>query len=200
MLSKSGNCQAYNLAGTPHFKGGNLGDNISTWGVDTTIGRIVAGSSNGKILIMNTLGKSFGFSPILGMTEGVQFVYADVIGDERKDYIRVSKDKMAVQYYDKEKNAKGKEKDILKEAGIYKLIPAKHQVFEVNITNKNKKMIGFLEVENGSILLFDAKGQLQNGFPLAGTSKFTMVDLFGENGNTLVVANRDKICAYKIKI
>lgn len=200
-VNKAGKCQAFKRQGTPYFKGGKLGNALSGWGIDSKIGRIAAGNKNGKIRVLNRFGKGFGFSPVKGMTKEVQFVYADVIGDARKDYIRVSPDKMAVHYYTKEKNAKGKEKDVLKEAGVYPLGEAAAlKAFAVDVVGYDKQFIGLLESENGSIRLLDEKGVLQNGFPMAGTSTFEIVDLFGENGNTLVVANRNKIHAYKLKL
>jgi hypothetical protein len=200
MANKSGRCQAFKRNGQPYFRGAKLGK-VGGWGVDASIGRIVAGNSNGKIRVLNSEGKGFGFAAVPGMTKGVQFIYADVMGDKRKDYIRISDDKIAVHYYHQEKNKKGKMKDFLREGGVYDLAAsAKRKIFDVSITNEAKKYIGLLELENGSISLLNARGEVQNGFPLAGTSTFEVVDLFGENGNTLVVANNNKIYAYKLKL
>lgn len=201
MVTQAGIAKAFRRDGTAYFKAGNLGHPLSGWGIDPSIGRIVGGAKNGKIRIANTVGKGFGLAPAKGLRKKVQFLYADVIGDARKDYIRVSEDKMAVQYYNKEKNAKGKLKDALKEAGIYTLNgKSQREVFEVKLIGAKKSYIGFWEPENGSIALVDAQGKMQNGFPLAGTSTFQIVDLFGEHGNTLVVANHNRIYTYKLKL
>ena len=108
MTGKSGACQAYNLSAVPYFNDGKLLSPISGWGVDASIGRIAAGSYDGEIKILNSLGKGFSLKALNGMTSDVQFVYAAVIGDERKDYVRVSDSLMYVHYYAKEKNNKGK--------------------------------------------------------------------------------------------
>jgi hypothetical protein len=137
---------------------------------------------------LNTRGKGFGLSSIKGISKHVQFVYADVMGDARKDYIRVGEDK------------KGRLKDILKEGGVYELgASAKRKAFAVDVIGTSKQYIGLWEPENGSISLLNAKGEVQNGFPLAGTSTFQSVDLFGERGNTLIVANNNRVYTYKLK-
>lgn len=200
MTTKAGNCRAFKRNGEPYFKGGNLLPNMTGWGVDASLGRIAAGNSNGKIRILNTSGKGFGLSPAKGLNKEVQFVYADVIGDERKDYIRIGSDKMAIHYYIKEADKKGRLKDVLKEAGVYELgAKASRKVFAVDVIGSSKQYIGLWEPENGSISLLNAKGEVQNGFPLAGTSEFQIVDLFGERGNTLVVANNNRVYTYKLK-
>ncbi|BDS13434.1 DUF3352 domain-containing protein [Aureispira anguillae] len=200
MTTRSGTCMAFKRDGMPYFRGGKLGSGLTNWGVDPSIGRIAGGSKNGKIRVLNSVGKGFGLAAVKGMNKNVQFIYADVIGDARKDYVRINADKMAVHYYTKEKNAKGKLKDVLKQAGVYALdAKVKRKAFEIKLTGKSKRYIGFWEPENGSISLIDAKGNVQNGFPLAGTSTFQVVDLFGEQGNTLVVANHNRIYTYKLK-
>lgn len=199
--TRAGITKAFKRNGEAYFKGGRLPSNMTGWGIDPPIGRIAAGSGNGKIRILNTKGKGFGLSPVKGLQKKVQFIYADVIGDDRKDYIRIGTDKMAIHYYTKEKNKKGKLRDVLKEAGVYELnIAEKRKVFAVNLQGTSKKYIGLWETENGSISLLDAKGKVQNGFPLAGTSTFQIVDLFGERGNTLVVANNNRVYTYKLKL
>lgn len=200
MTNKGGKCQAFKRDGTPYFRGGNLGGKLNAWGIDPSIGRIAGGNTNGKIRILNTVGKGFGLAAPKEMKKNVQFIYADVIGDTRKDYIRIDNSQMAVHYYTKEKNKRGKFKDVLKEDGIYSLNGnVKRKAFEITLIGKRKKFIGLWEPENGSIALIDAKGKMQNGFPLAGTSPFQIVDLFGERGNTLVVANNNRIYTYKLK-
>ncbi len=200
MATKAGNCKAFKRNGEPYFKGGKLPGNMTGWGVDAPIGRIAAGNGNGKIRILNTKGKGFGLSPVKGVNKNVQFVYADVLGDKRKDYIRIGEDKMAVHYYTKEEDKKGRLKDVLKEAGVYPLgAKAKRKAFAVNLLGTTKQYIGLWEPENASISLVNAKGEVQNGFPLAGTSEFQIVDLFGERGNTLVVANNNRVYTYKLK-
>ncbi len=61
-------------------------------------------------------------------------------------------------------------------------------------------MIGLLDLDNHSVALIDKNGQMQPGFPLPGTTKFTLSDLFEEHAATLVVANHQKVYACKLKV
>ncbi|MCH2020846.1 MAG: DUF3352 domain-containing protein [Saprospiraceae bacterium] len=198
--NKSGACKAYMLNGDSCFGAIQFLHKTNGWGVDASIGRIAVGAKNGKIRVLNSLGKGFGFSAIPHMTENIQFLYADVIGDERKDYIRFSDKKMALHYYAKEEKSNGKTIDKIKRAGVFSLNSSSDRhIFEVSVKGRSKKLIGLVDRENGNISLLNSNGEVQKGFPLPGTSRFTIVDLFSENSNTLIVANNNKLYAYKLK-
>ncbi len=197
--NRKGVCKAFKRNSEIYFKGGKLGRNIASWDIDKNIGRIVAGNQNGKIQVVNTRGKSFSITAPKQMKNKVKFAYADVVGDSRKDYIRLANNQLAVHYYQKIKNKKGKLVDKFTAFSLSQISP-QQQVFGRSIKGKSKEYIGTLDSKNNTVSLFDAKGKLQNGFPLSGTSKFEMVDLFNENGNTLIVANNNSIYAYKIKL
>lgn len=199
LVTKAGYCHAYEQSATVHFKHVNLGRPTS-WGIDPSIGRIVAGQPNGKIKVVNTQGKSFTLSRVKELKKKVQFLYADVIGDKRKDYIRMDANQMVINYYEKQTDEKGKTKDLLQQTPIYTIPEANdRQIFEITLRGSDKQLIGYWEPSTGSIGLLNAKGELQKGFPLAGTSTFEVVDLFDEQSNTLVVANNSKIYTYKLK-
>ncbi len=199
LATTAGHCHAYELSAQAHFKHAKLGT-ASNWGVDPKIGRIVAGQPNGKIRVLNSKGGGFGLSAVKELKKPVQFLYADVLGDARKDYIRLDADKMVINYYEKQTDEKGKVKEVLLQTPIYAIPEASdRQVFAVNLRESEKALIGYWEPSTGSIGLLDARGVLQKGFPLAGTSTFEVVDLFGEQSNTLVVANDSRIYTYKLK-
>lgn len=200
MLNRWGRYQGFNRRGEAYFRQGRAGGNISGWGIDPNLGRLAVGHQNGTVRVLNSRAKGFKIGVVPELKKAVQFVYADVVGDARKDYVRVGLEHLAVHYYNKEKNAKGKLKDKLVAAGVYTIPKANKQAFEVKIPGRKKSYIGWLEPEQGSISLVDATGKLQNGFPMAGTSKFSVVDLFGEGGETLIVANRDKVYTYKLTL
>lgn len=202
---RAGNCKSFELDSDANFRGGTLGYNITYWGSDASIGRIAAGNESGKIHVLNTKGKGFVINPLPNMNKKVQFAYADVVGDSRKDYIRLQDTLLAVHYYEKttsEPDKKGKKstKDKFTELGIYKLQQPLQQLFALDIVGKPKAYLGGLDTQNNSIYLYNATGELQQGFPLAGTSTFSIVDLFDEHGNTVVVANNNLIYTYKLKL
>ncbi|MFK7798753.1 MAG: hypothetical protein AB8E82_14985 [Aureispira sp.] len=198
-LTKAGHAHAYNQAATPYFKHARLGK-ATAWGVDPIIGRIVAGQANGKIKVLNSKGKGFNLAAVPELKKKVQFLYADVIGDARKDYIRMDANQLVIHYYEKQTDEKGRSKDKLIQTPIYTIPEAKdRQIFEVTLREVDKKLIGYWEPSTNSIGLLNAKGKLQKGFPLAGTSAFEVIDLFEEQSNTLIVANDSRVYTYKLK-
>lgn len=199
LVTKAGQCHAYQQTAQAHFRHAGLGRPTS-WGLDPKIGRIAAGQPNGRIKVINSRGKGFSLLPVPELKKKVQFLYADVIGDDRKDYIRMDANQMIIHYYEKQTDEKGKTKDRLIATPIYKIPEAKdRQVFEVNLLESEKPLIGYWEPSTGSIGLLNVRGELQKGFPLAGTSTFAVVDLFEEQSNTLIVANDNRVYTYKLK-
>ena len=199
-VTRAGTCRAYKRNGASYFLKGKLGMGLTGWGIDPSIGRIAGGSKKGRIRVLNTRGKGFGLAPVKDLKPPVQFLYADVVGDARKDYIRVDAQKIAVHAYQPQTDEKGRTKEVLQEMGLYDIPVANDRVvFEVQLYGRSKSYIGYWDRATGSIGLLDATGQLQRGFPLAGTSRFAVVDLFNEQGNTLVVANGNRVYTYKLK-
>ena len=133
------------------------------------------------------------------MNKNVSFAYADVTGDERKDYIRLQDSTLAIHYYTPQEDKKGRMKETFTPKGIFQLSHKAQVVFGVNMVTQDKDYIGLFNKDQGAIYLYDTAGTLQNGFPLAGTSTFSIVDLFNENRNTVVVTNNNKIYAYKLQ-
>jgi hypothetical protein len=199
MLTRAGHCHAYQLSAAKHFKHAPLGK-PTNWGIDPMIGRAVAGQPNGRIKVINSKGRGFSLSAVKELKKDVQFLYADVIGDARKDYIRTDANQMVIHYYEKQTDENGKINDQLQQTPIYTIPEAEQrQIFAVELQDSEKQLIGYWEPSTGSIGLLNARGVLQKGFPLAGTSTFEVVDLFGEQSNTLVVANNSRVYTYKLK-
>lgn len=199
-VTKAGTCRAYKRNGEPYFSQGRLGMGLTGWGIDPSIGRIAGANKKGRIRVLNTKGKGFGLTPVKTLKPPVQFLYADVTGDARKDYIRMDADSLAIHAYETTTDAKGRKKDVLRSKGVYPIPPVDNRkVFPIQLQGQAKAYIGYWDKDNGSIGLLDTKGQLQQGFPLAGTSLFHVVDLFNEQGNTLIVANGNRVYTYKLK-
>ncbi|MCP4440209.1 MAG: DUF3352 domain-containing protein [Aureispira sp.] len=190
MMSKKGQLHVFKRNGKKHFNTVNFKTSISDFNYDASIGRIAAGASNGKIYIANLKGKSFSLRAEPEMTKNAQFAYADVIGDSRKDYIRLSQNLLTTHFYD----STGKPQ----RAFLHKFDQVQDDVFQVPLPHEKFDCIGTYSQKLQSIYLFNGKGQIQPGFPLVGTSKFEVVDLFDEHTNTLLVANNNIIYAYKL--
>jgi len=192
--SRHGACKAFKRNGEAYFRGGELGWSLVHWEMDPTIGRIAGGVVNGQIRVLNMTGRGFSISAPKDMKPPINFVYADVVGDARKDYIRQAGKQFAIHYYKKEK------KDKFETYKQDTLAVAQQDAFAVSLVGYEKQFIGTLDDVNKNVSLFDADGRLLNGFPVAGTTRFEVVDLFNEQGNTLVVGNRDRVYAYKLKL
>ena len=62
--------------------------------------RIVTANPNGRVFVTNLSGDHFGLQLKAGKNENVKFLFTDVLGDERKDYIALSENEMRLYYYD----------------------------------------------------------------------------------------------------
>lgn len=190
MMNKNGLLHVFKRDGKKHFKTIDFKSNINDFDYDISIDRIAAGGSNGKIYISNLKGKTFSLRAEAGMTKDVQFAYANVIGDYRKDYIRLSQNKLTTHYYDSTNKPK--------QAFIHQFDQIQDDVFKVDLPHEKLDYIGTYSQKLQSIYLLNGKGEVQTGFPLVGTSKFEIIDLFDEHTNTLLVANNNIIYAYKL--
>lgn len=190
MMNKNGLLHVFKRNGNKHFKAVNFNTTISDFDYDINIERIAAGAKNGKVYIANLKGKSFSLRAESGMTKDVEFAYANVLGDYRKDYIRLSQNKLTTHYYDST--------DKPKQAFMHKFDQIQDDVFKVDLPHEKLDYIGTYSRKLQSIYLLNGKGKVQTGFPLVGTSKFEVIDLFDEHTNTLLVANNNIIYAYKL--
>ena len=63
--------------------------------------RIVLANQNGKAQVFNLKGKHFNLYVGSGNDKNTQFLFADVIGDDRKDYITLNGRDLSCYYYEK---------------------------------------------------------------------------------------------------
>jgi hypothetical protein len=164
---------------------------LSDFVLDKDSERIVAGASNGKVYVVNFKGKSFGIPAPKGINKETKFIHADVANDERLDFIRQSQKRLAIHAYDTAHQ--------LQEVLIYDYEMPQDDIFPVQLITKEKQYIGSYNKKAKKLYILDAKGELLEGFPLMGNSKFEVLDLFHDNNNTLLVANGKQILAYKLK-
>lgn len=166
---------------------------ISRLQVDPTIGRLVALHEDGSLNILNQQGKHFRFRSISNNKIN-DFLYADVIGDERKDYIRSSSNKIWIQYYDaSDGNDRLKEKsvDFTGEINI-------SQLFETHFLENPKTVIGILDRKSSKSYALVNSGKIVDVFPLSASQEFLVSDVFKENRNTLTLIHENR--CYNLKI
>jgi len=151
--------------------------------------RIVACDDHGRVSVTNLEGGDFKLALEVGKKQAVKFSFADVTGDERKDYIALSGQHLVTYFYDK-KN--------FKKAFTYEFDQAQDIVFPVELGKRNKAYLGTFCEAKSQITMLDGQGKLLPQFPLAGTTAFYVVDLLGDGKPVLVVGNGASMMAYSL--
>jgi hypothetical protein len=141
--------------------------------------RIALGETSGKVQVISAEGAAFTLSTPVGTNEWVDFCFEDVRGDERKDYVVMSGKEVAVYYYEGEE---------------FKAGPKTKLENEQDELVAGKGYYGTVDGDKKQIFLFDKEGKIVPGFPLAGTSAFTIVAL--PEGRLLVAALDADVYAY----
>ena len=151
----------------------------------SNMARIAIGDGLGRVQIINGEGNGFTMATSAGNNERVKFCFEDVVGDERKDYIVLSGKEVAVYFYDGDKVKRWK-----------KISLPNHQDELVSgpVFGEEKAFFGTLDRKKKQIFLFTSDGKLQPGFPLAGTSAFS-IDRIPE-GKLLVTALGSDVYGY----
>ncbi len=151
--------------------------------------RMVALNRKGLLEVINLEGKTFGIELNMGDINDAHLAFGDIANDGRKDYIALSKNNMKAFAYDEnsfvtlfEKNLKDKPDEL----------------FTVKLPNKKKSYIGTLTKNKKRINLYNGSGKKIKGFPLAGSTPFEVVRLFGDREDVLVVGNGKSVVAYRL--
>lgn len=187
-LSQEGLLHVFQRNGTYRFPPVTVGTKVlSAPGIQvlSDMARIAVGDGLGKVQIVNGEGNGFVMNTPVGLNEWVEFSFADVTGDERKDYVVMSGNEVAVYYYEGEK------------VKLWKKFLLDHPQDELvagAIPGEEKAFIGTVSGEKRQIFLWTKEGELWPGFPLAGTSAFSIVRI--PEGKLLVTALDSDIYAY----
>jgi hypothetical protein len=191
-MNRTGRLHLYQRNGKA-IKSFNLGGYYhSDFAFDEKTEKLIFGASNGKIHIIDFKWKKTKIPAPDGINKEANFVFADVYGDDAADFIRQAKKILTIHAYDTAHT--------LQEVLRYKYESEQKEIFPIKLVNKDKSYIGSYDLQTKKLWLIDANGVLQSGFPLEGTGKFQVLDLFKDNSNTLVVANGKQIFAYKLKL
>jgi hypothetical protein len=153
--------------------------------------RLVAVNSTGKAYICTLKGKTFGLqisNP--SYTQNSNFIFAPHVGDTRYDYVLGQGKNLSISGYDGSN---------FKNYGSKELKVATDTLFNIQLSTKMHQ-IGAINRIKQQIYLFDAQLNLHPDFPLAGSTAFSISDLFNDGkSNVLVVGNSFNLYAYKIK-
>lgn len=191
MLTKDGRLCLAERNGKMKFRN-NVGAAFSAFlGADGEIGRLATANGSGVVQALNLGGESFQLSPKVGKNTAVRFAYADVVGDNRKDYVLLSQKNLTVHGYQDKKFQPFQSHTFPEEQST---------VFTVRPPYGDKALVGTVSVVQKQVMLFDHNLRPLPGFPLPGTTRFSIADLFGDQGNVLIVANGQVVYAFKLKL
>ncbi len=151
--------------------------------------RFVAVTAAGSAQVVNLEGQQFRLSLAPPGVNNARFAFGDVTGDARFDYVSLYDTTLAVYAY---------EGSQFRRIARYGLGWSPDGVFITNLPGEEKSAIGLWSASRRRIELRYADGRLYPGFPLAGTTAFTVVDLFGTRQRLLIVANGDSVYAYRV--
>ena len=164
----------------------------STFGVDLSEPqRIVTTNQRGKAFVLNFNRKIFKLGMNVGENKDMQFIFSDVLNNQRKDYIVLGKKELGIFSYTDNNDFKG--------FGNHRFNQKQSKLFEVSMPNTDKFRIGTLSTESQNIYLFNGRANLFPDFPLSGTTPFQIADLYDDGINVLVVGDENSVFAYKLK-
>ncbi len=192
LLDTAGIMQVFQKNGEPRFPKKDLQAKFlqsPDFQADGDNYRIVACDEKGRVSVTNLEGADFKLGLEVGKKQAVRFAFADVTGDERKDYLALSGIDLAVFYY---------EKSSFKKAFKYQFGQAQDAVFAVAWA-KREAFVGTVCEAKSQISLFDGQGKLLPQFPLAGTTAFSIVDLLGDGKPVVVAGNGASVVAYSLE-
>ncbi len=192
VLNEQGHLLVYQRDGDFHFTPKDFGvSSLSPldYELSQKSNRIVAGDQEGFARIIGMDGSIFKLRLLSGASEPVQFAFADITGDERKDYIALSGNLLTVHGYNQLN---------FRQLFQYDFDAPQDEMCAVPVPGWDKSVTGVVSKAKRQIHLLDAEGKIFPGFPLGGNTRFLIADLFGNGQQILVVANSDSVYAYRI--
>ena len=157
--------------------------------VSESTARIVLCHADASATIIPPNGEVFGIR-FEGMQGTDAFVFQDILGDKRYDYLTLDDTLLALYYY---------EANNFKRAWKQQLSNPIDSLFVLSKSSTlNQPYIGVLDQRKQQINLLDTSGTLQSGFPLAGSTPFELYDLGVEGSKALVVGFGEEVYCYQI--
>ncbi|MFT6319561.1 MAG: hypothetical protein ACJAT4_000478 [Granulosicoccus sp.] len=150
---------------------------------------IVYGQKNGSIKVISLDAGNLDFLQNEKRTiDDFKFISADIAGNNYTDYVVLNNKELTITY---------RLQNTYQEYGSYQFSNQQDAIFPVQSKSMGKAMIGSLCKKQNKIFLLDKKGQLHADFPLAGTTKFELLNLFSEDKNSILVADGDQVVVYE---
>jgi uncharacterized protein DUF3352 len=193
LLNEAGTLQVFQKNGNYRFAEKNFGAEFRqppAYQASRSSARIVACDVSGRVFVTNLSGESFKLALKAGNNTGVRFAFADIGGDERKDYLALSGRYLAVYFY---------EGNRFKQMFTHRFEYPQDDVFAVGWQRNQKAFTGTVNATKDQIFMLDGSGSVLPQFPLAGTTAFSIVDLLNDGKPVLVTGFSDSVIAYALE-
>lgn len=148
--------------------------------------RIVSANGAGTVFVCNLDGGTFNMQMGRGGGAPVHLVFAPLGGDARYEYAVLKEKNLSASGYEG--------------ASLKNLFQTQLPVPQDTVFALSRNRLGTLSRTKRQIFMLDGEGQLHPDFPLAGTTPFTVSDLFRKGGGqVLVVGEGSSVYAYKVR-
>lgn len=188
VLSTNGRLSVFNRNGSPHFAALDLeGQFTGPLQADDNpkSARFVCQNTDGRLYVCNSEGVKYSLQIAPEGKGAPNLVFTELSEEDRKDYIISRGQTIRVSANDR--NTPRTRFNLALPTAVDTLFQA------------GPRTIGGLNRAKRQIFLIEPTGQLHTGFPLAGTTPFTLNKVIpGRKENILLVGNQNSIYAYKI--
>jgi len=191
-LTKNGRLHAFTKDGRRHFNPVKVGSSFNSGPaprIKLADKQLILADYKGRTKVVNLDGSFKTLPTAFGDTRDAQMVYHNFVGDKEKEVAILKKKKLAFFSLDDAKVA---------ELQTYQFAERPTDMFTVGFPGEAQKYIGILDDETNEIFMINGQGELHQGFPLAGSTPFQLVDLHGDGTRMLLVALEDSVVAYRL--
>jgi len=151
--------------------------------------RIAICDNNGKMFVCNLDGVGFFMNFRVGDNSNVKFCFADVTGDEKYDYNFLSNRSVASFTY---KN------NVVDNVFEKAMSNPQDDIFSVFIPEAKKERIGLLSKASKQITMLEENGKISKSFPLAGTTRFSVENIFKDGSKAVITGFENYIYVYRL--
>ncbi|MCO6481115.1 MAG: hypothetical protein J5I94_31005 [Phaeodactylibacter sp.] len=186
-LSEAGTLHVFRRDGALRFEPVKAGARFQSppfFQAEGEMERIAMGDERGLGHIVNFEGGYFRLKLMPDLEPGARFLFVNLTGDERKDYLAYREEELVVRYYDGLKFVTHLDETLDMPADT---------AFLVSFSGKQR--VGILHREDRKASLLDETGALLPGFPLASDVPFALAPQ-PEGGNLIVTGYGASVYAY----
>jgi len=186
LLNRAGRLSVFGKNGAVRFapvQFGGLFEGVPQADVPSKSPRIVCFNTAGKAFVCSLEGQVFSLQAGSESDGTASGVFAALSGDARFEYAVLAEKKLSVGGY---------------EGGSFKNFVSKKTNNQADtLFGVVGKRLGMLDQKARLIWMLDGRGQVQPGFPLAGSTAFRVMDWAGK-GEVLIVGNGNNVYAYRL--